>query len=96
MQQRVAALLGGFANPHALHRQRTAENAFGKLLRRSLQALAEDRDPGDLSTLDDPKALDEIRSALLRGPDLGVPRCHAVMREIFTAKYPAKYLFLRE
>jgi len=41
------------------------------LLRRSLQALAEDRDPGDLSTLDDPKALDEIRSALLRGPDLG-------------------------
>jgi propionyl-CoA synthetase len=40
-------------------------------LRRSLQALAERRDPGDLSTLDDPNALDEIRGALERGPDLG-------------------------
>jgi hypothetical protein len=36
----------------------------GKLLRRSLQALAEQRDPGDLSTLDDPGALEEIRRAL--------------------------------
>ena len=38
----------------------------GKLLRRSLQALAEERDPGDLSTLDDPGALEEIRRALGR------------------------------
>jgi propionyl-CoA synthetase len=38
----------------------------GKLLRRSLQALAEQRDPGDLSTLDDPGALEEIRRALGR------------------------------
>ncbi len=38
----------------------------GKLLRRSLQALAEQRDPGDLSTLDDPAALDEVRKALER------------------------------
>jgi propionyl-CoA synthetase len=72
MQQRVVELLGGVAKParvyivNALPKTRS-----GKLLRRSLQALAEDRDPGDLSTLDDPKALDEIRSALLRGPDLG-------------------------
>jgi propionyl-CoA synthetase len=43
----------------------------GKLLRRSLQALVQHTDPGDLSTLDDPGALDEIRRALERGPDQG-------------------------
>jgi propionyl-CoA synthetase len=73
MQKRVVELLGGIARParvyivNALPKTRS-----GKLLRRSLQALAEDRDPGDLSTLDDPNALEEIRSALKRGPDLGV------------------------
>ena len=36
----------------------------GKLLRRSIQALAEGRDPGDLTTLEDPAALDQIREAL--------------------------------
>jgi propionyl-CoA synthetase len=36
----------------------------GKLLRRSIQALAEGRDPGDLTTLDDPSALDQIKHAL--------------------------------
>ena len=43
----------------------------GKLLRRSLQALAQGADPGDLSTLDDPGALEEVRKALLRGPEVG-------------------------
>lgn len=71
MQQRVVELLGGVAKParvyivNALPKTRS-----GKLLRRSLQALAENRDPGDLSTLDDPNALGEIRQALLRGPDI--------------------------
>ena len=36
----------------------------GKLLRRSIQALAEDRDPGDLTTIEDPNALEQIRQAL--------------------------------
>jgi len=72
MQQRVVERLGGVARParvyivNALPKTRS-----GKLLRRSLQALAEDRDPGDLSTLDDPNALEEIRQALARGPDQG-------------------------
>jgi len=72
MQQRVVDLLGSVAKParvyivNALPKTRS-----GKLLRRSLQALAEDRDPGDLSTLDDPNALEEVRGALVRGPDLG-------------------------
>jgi propionyl-CoA synthetase len=36
----------------------------GKLLRRSIQALAEGRDPGDLTTIEDPSALEQIRQAL--------------------------------
>ena len=36
----------------------------GKLLRRTIQALCEGRDPGDLTTLDDPGALAQIRSAV--------------------------------
>jgi propionyl-CoA synthetase len=69
MLQRVVEQLGGVARParvyvvNALPKTRS-----GKLLRRSLQALAEQRDPGDLSTLDDPGALEECRRALERGP----------------------------
>jgi propionyl-CoA synthetase len=36
----------------------------GKLLRRSLQALAEGRDPGDLTTIEDPASLEQIKAAL--------------------------------
>ena len=36
----------------------------GKLLRRSIQALAEGRDPGDLTTIEDPAALEQIQTAL--------------------------------
>ena len=36
----------------------------GKVLRRSIQALAEGRDPGDLTTLDDPQGIEQIRSAV--------------------------------
>ncbi len=72
LQQRVVEQLGGVARParvfivHTLPKTRS-----GKLLRRSIQALAESRDAGDLSTLDDPNALEEIRIALARGPEWG-------------------------
>ena len=33
----------------------------GKMLRRALQAVCEQRDPGDLTTMDDPVALQQIR-----------------------------------
>ncbi|HET9576794.1 MAG TPA: propionyl-CoA synthetase, partial [Usitatibacter sp.] len=36
----------------------------GKLLRRSIQALCEGRDPGDLTTIGDPGALEQIRKAV--------------------------------
>ena len=36
----------------------------GKLLRRSIQAICEGRDPGDLTTIEDPGALEQIRNAV--------------------------------
>ena len=36
----------------------------GKVLRRSIQAIAEGRDPGDLTTLDDPTGIEQVRSAV--------------------------------
>ena len=33
----------------------------GKLLRRALQAVAERRDPGDLTTMEDPAALQQVK-----------------------------------
>jgi len=36
----------------------------GKLLRRAIQAVAEGRDPGDLTTMDDPTALQQIKELL--------------------------------
>ena len=72
MQRCVVDLLGAIARParvyvvNALPKTRS-----GKLLRRAIQALAEKRDPGDLSTLDDPDALDEVKRALERGADAG-------------------------
>ena len=36
----------------------------GKVLRRRIQAIAEGRDPGDLTTLDDPVGIEQIRSAV--------------------------------
>jgi len=48
--------------------------AFGSprfVVRRSIQALAESRDPGNLSMLDDPAPLDQVRRALARGAEAG-------------------------
>jgi propionyl-CoA synthetase len=36
----------------------------GKLLRRAIQAVCEGRDAGDLTTIEDPTALDQIRNLL--------------------------------
>ncbi|HEX4917699.1 MAG TPA: propionate--CoA ligase [Limnobacter sp.] len=36
----------------------------GKLLRRSIQAVCEGRDPGDMTTIEDPTALEQIKTAL--------------------------------
>ncbi|MEP7062635.1 MAG: propionate--CoA ligase [Betaproteobacteria bacterium] len=57
--------LGAIARPSAVHFVTLLpKTRSGKLLRRSLQALAEGRDPGDLTTIEDPAALEQIRVAL--------------------------------
>jgi propionyl-CoA synthetase len=57
--------LGAIARPSRVHFvQMLPKTRSGKLLRRSIQALAEGRDPGDLTTLEDPSALEQIRAAI--------------------------------
>ncbi len=57
--------LGAIARPGAVHFVTLLpKTRSGKLLRRSIQALAEGRDPGDLTTIEDPVALDQIKAAL--------------------------------
>ncbi len=61
----VDAQLGAIARPRRVHFvSMLPKTRSGKLLRRSIQALAEGRDPGDLSTLEDPTALEQIRQVV--------------------------------
>jgi propionyl-CoA synthetase len=60
--------LGAIARPGAVHFVTLLpKTRSGKLLRRSIQALAEGRDPGDLTTIEDPGALEQIKQALAGG-----------------------------
>lgn len=57
--------LGAIARPRAVHFVTLLpKTRSGKTLRRSIQALAEGRDPGDLTTIEDPGALQQIRDVL--------------------------------
>ncbi|MBK8323079.1 MAG: propionate--CoA ligase [Betaproteobacteria bacterium] len=57
--------LGAIARPSRVHFVSVLpKTRSGKLLRRSIQALCEGRDPGDLTTIEDPAALEQIRAAL--------------------------------
>jgi propionyl-CoA synthetase len=57
--------LGAIGRPKAVHFVTLLpKTRSGKTLRRSIQALAEGRDPGDLTTIEDPGALEQIRNAL--------------------------------
>ncbi|HEY2255605.1 MAG TPA: propionate--CoA ligase [Variovorax sp.] len=65
IMKRVADDLGALARPArvrfvaALPKTRS-----GKLLRRAIQAVCDGRDPGDLTTIDDPSTLQQIRQLL--------------------------------
>jgi propionyl-CoA synthetase len=55
--------LGSLARPSRVHFVTLLpKTRSGKLLRRSLQAICEGRDPGDLTTIEDPSSLDQIRA----------------------------------
>jgi len=57
--------LGAIARPKAVHFVTLLpKTRSGKTLRRSIQALAEGRDPGDLTTIEDPGALEQVKDAL--------------------------------
>ncbi|MBI4204251.1 MAG: propionate--CoA ligase [Betaproteobacteria bacterium] len=65
VMETVDKQLGAIARPAHVHFVTLLpKTRSGKLLRRSIQALAEGRDPGDLTTIEDPAALDQIRAAL--------------------------------
>ncbi len=57
--------LGAVARPARVHFVTTLpKTRSGKVLRRSIQALCEGRDAGDLTTIEDATALEQVRSAL--------------------------------
>jgi propionyl-CoA synthetase len=64
----VDSQLGAVARPSRIHFVTLLpKTRSGKMLRRAIQAVCEQRDPGDLTTMDDPTALQQIR-------DLVTPR----------------------
>ncbi|NJA87851.1 propionate--CoA ligase [Rhodocyclus tenuis] len=63
--KKVDESLGAIARPSRVHFVTVLpKTRSGKLLRRSIQALAEGRDPGDLTTIEDPAALEQLKEAL--------------------------------
>jgi propionyl-CoA synthetase len=61
----VDGQLGAVARPARVHFVNLLpKTRSGKLLRRAIQALAEGRDPGDLTTIEDPGALQQIRDLM--------------------------------
>ncbi len=65
IQHTVDTEIGAIARPSAVHFVTTLpKTRSGKLLRRTIQAVAEGRDPGDMTTIEDPSALQQIRDAV--------------------------------
>ena len=57
--------LGPFARPSKIYFVRLLpKTRSGKLLRRAIQAVLENKDAGDLTTLEDPSSLEEIKQTI--------------------------------
>jgi len=57
--------LGALARPARVHFvTMLPKTRSGKMLRRAIQAVCEQRDPGDLTTMDDPAALQQIKELI--------------------------------
>jgi propionyl-CoA synthetase len=57
--------LGAIARPgRVLFVSQLPKTRSGKMLRRSIQAIAEGHEPGDLTTLDDPASIEQIQAAV--------------------------------
>ena len=65
----VDTQLGALARPSRVHFVAALpKTRSGKLLRRAIQAICEGRDPGDLTTIEDPTALDHVLAAVKPQP----------------------------
>jgi len=65
VMKQVDSQLGAVARPARVHFVTALpKTRSGKMLRRSVQAICEGRDPGDLTTIEDPTALEQIRAAV--------------------------------
>ena len=61
----VDSQIGNFGRPaHVWFVSQLPKTRSGKMLRRTIQAICEGRDPGDLTTIDDPASLLQIRQAI--------------------------------
>jgi propionyl-CoA synthetase len=61
----VDSQLGAIARPSRVHFVTLLpKTRSGKVLRRSIQAIAEGRDPGDLTTLDDPTGIEQVKAVV--------------------------------
>jgi propionyl-CoA synthetase len=64
----VDTQLGAVARPSRVHFVSVLpKTRSGKLLRRAIQAVCEGRDPGDLTTIEDPAALQQIKDLVAPG-----------------------------
>jgi propionyl-CoA synthetase len=62
IMKRVDEQLGAVARPSRVRFVGVLpKTRSGKLLRRAIQAVCEGRDPGDLTTIEDPSALEQIK-----------------------------------
>ncbi|NYH99658.1 propionate--CoA ligase [Cupriavidus plantarum] len=65
LMKTVDRQLGAVARPSRVYFVNALpKTRSGKLLRRAIQAVAEGRDPGDLTTIEDPTALEQIKAAM--------------------------------
>ncbi len=61
----VDSQIGNFGRPaHVWFVSQLPKTRSGKMLRRTIRAICEGRDPGDLTTIDDPASLNQIRRAM--------------------------------
>jgi len=66
IMKRVDEQLGAVARPARVRFVTTLpKTRSGKLLRRAIQAVCEGRDPGDLTTIEDPSALQQVKDAVV-------------------------------
>ena len=67
MMRTVTEQLGAVARPSRVYVVNALpKTRSGKLLRRAIQAVCEGRDTGDLSTIEDPSALQQLQEAAQR------------------------------